>query len=299
MWGTYVGDDINIVLVGFEKHSQNWPRISQLWTVTIFFSKTVVKIRTKISTAFLHYVGKLCVQWHQNRMAGVWETLPKLTKKEQIVYFFYFFFKTCRNDSKDFFTAILHFMGDLYVQWHQHLKLGFNKQLKLTKEQPIVNILNFFKDSRHDSNEFFYSHSKAYWSPLENSVRFERNFLQPFSTMWGTYVCNVINIVWLGFEKPSQNWHRTSQFLTNSFFFQKLSKRLDRKLQQPFYTMSGTYVCNDTNIVLLGFEKHSQNWPRNSQLWTFSILSQTLDTFRTKFSTAILHYMGDLCVQWH
>ena len=27
-----------------------------------FFSKTVLTIRTKISTAFLHYVGDVCVQ---------------------------------------------------------------------------------------------------------------------------------------------------------------------------------------------------------------------------------------------
>ena len=42
------------------------------------------------------------------------------------------------------------------------VRLGFEKQSKLTKEQPIVNFFNFFKDSQHDSNEIFYSHSKAY-----------------------------------------------------------------------------------------------------------------------------------------
>ena len=36
------------------------------------------------------------------------------------------------------------------------------------------------------------------------SKRFERNFLQPFYTILESYMCNGIEIVWLGCEKPSQ-----------------------------------------------------------------------------------------------
>ena len=35
------------------------------------FSKTVHTIRTKFSTVILHHNRVLCVQWHQNRMAGM------------------------------------------------------------------------------------------------------------------------------------------------------------------------------------------------------------------------------------
>ena len=37
------------------------------------------------------------------------------------------------------------------------------------------------------------------------SIRFERNFLQPFCTILESYMCNGIKIVWLGCEKHSQN----------------------------------------------------------------------------------------------
>ena len=37
------------------------------------------------------------------------------------------------------------------------------------------------------------------------SIRFERNFLQLFYTIFESYMCNGIKIVWLGCEKHSQN----------------------------------------------------------------------------------------------
>ena len=36
------------------------------------------------------------------------------------------------------------------------------------------------------------------------SIRFERNFLQPFYTILESYMCNGIRILWLGCEKHSQ-----------------------------------------------------------------------------------------------
>ena len=130
--------------------------------------------------------------------------------------------------------------NDLNIVW-----LGFEKysQNWPRNSQLWRFSINCFKNCRNDSNEIFYSYSNPYWSPLRNSVRFKRNFLQ------------------------------------------------------PFYTVLGTWVCNDIKTVWLGFEKHSLNWPRISQLWTFSIFSKTVATIQTKFSIAILHYMGDLCVQ--
>ena len=45
------------------------------------FSKTVHRIFTKFCTVILHPKGPLRVQRHQNRMAGMWETQPKLAQK--------------------------------------------------------------------------------------------------------------------------------------------------------------------------------------------------------------------------
>ena len=46
------------------------------------FSKTVHTIRTKLFTVILHRIRALCVQLHQNLMAGISETWPKLVLKK-------------------------------------------------------------------------------------------------------------------------------------------------------------------------------------------------------------------------
>ena len=91
-----------------------------------------------------------------------------------------FFSKTVVTIRTKISTAILHNLGTYMCNDINIIKLGFEKQPKLTKEQPIVNFFNFFKNCRNDLNE---------------------NFLQPFYTLWGTYVCIEINIVRLGFKK--------------------------------------------------------------------------------------------------
>ena len=61
------------------------------------FSKTVHTIRTKFSTFILHHIRVLYVQWHQNRMAGMRETVPKLAQewpKTAIFRLFSIFTKT-------------------------------------------------------------------------------------------------------------------------------------------------------------------------------------------------------------
>ena len=75
---------------------------------------------------------------------------------------FSFFSKTVITIRPKFSTPILHYMGAYVCNEINIVKLQFEKHPKLTKEQPIVNFFNVFKDSRHDSNEIFYSHSKLY-----------------------------------------------------------------------------------------------------------------------------------------
>ena len=80
-------------------------------------------------------------------------------------------------------------------------------------------------------------------------------------------------ITWIPYGWDFRNIAKTDQGTANCELFQfchTLSTRFERNFLQPFYTLWGTYVCNVINIVWLGFEKHSRNWPRNSQLWTFS-----------------------------
>ena len=116
------------------------------------------------------------------------------------------------------------------------VRLGFKKQPKLTKDQPFVNFFNFVKNSRNDSKEIFYSHFKAYRSPLKNSVRFERKFVQLFHTMWGFYVCNEINIVRLGFKKQPKL--TKEQPFVNFFSFVKNSRH---DSNENFYSHSKPY----------------------------------------------------------
>ena len=73
-----------------------------------------------------------------------------------------FFSKTVLTIRTKISTAI-HFIWGTYVCSDNNIvKLGFEKQPKLTKEQPIVNFFTFFKDSQHHSNEIFHSHFEAY-----------------------------------------------------------------------------------------------------------------------------------------
>ena len=104
--------------------------------------------------------------------------------------------------------------------------------------------MNFFiqyysKNCRNDSNDIFYSPSKPYWSRLENSLRFERKFLQPFYKMWGTFLCNVINIVWLRFEKHCRKWPRNSQLWTVTIFF----KNDSNENFNSHFTLCGGPLC--------------------------------------------------------
>ena len=55
-----------------------------------FFSKTVLTIRTKISTAILHYMGTY-VSNDNNIVKLAFEKQPILTKEQPIVNFFNFF----------------------------------------------------------------------------------------------------------------------------------------------------------------------------------------------------------------
>ena len=52
------------------KISPKMTKNSHFLTFSIY-SKTVHTIRTEFSKVFLHHIRVLCVQWHQNRMAGI------------------------------------------------------------------------------------------------------------------------------------------------------------------------------------------------------------------------------------
>ena len=48
------------------------------------------------------------------------------------------------------------------------------------------------------------SHFWTVFNSLESSLRFKPTFLQPFYAILESYLSNGIKIVWLGFEKRSQ-----------------------------------------------------------------------------------------------
>ena len=80
-----------------------------------------------------------------------------------------------------------------------------------TANLPIVNFFSFFKHCQ----------------------RLERNFLQPFYTIWATFVCNETKIARLGFMKQPKL--TMEQPFVNFFqLCQKQSTRFERKFLQSF-----------------------------------------------------------------
>ena len=85
---TYCWDVRNIA-----KNSPNMAKKQPFFDFFSILSKTDHTIRTKFSTVILHHIRVLYVQWHQNRMAGMWETakvIPKMAKKQPFFDFFCF-----------------------------------------------------------------------------------------------------------------------------------------------------------------------------------------------------------------
>ena len=68
------------------------------------FSKTVLTIRTKISTAILHYMGDLCEKLHYYRKAGIRET-AKIDQRTANCQLFQFFFKDSQHHSNEIFHS--------------------------------------------------------------------------------------------------------------------------------------------------------------------------------------------------
>ena len=105
MSDSYRCDGIEIVWLAFEKRSHKYTKYGKKTAVLFFFSffsNTVLAVRTKVYTVFLHHIGVLYVQWQQSRIAGNREPNPKWPKKLPIVDFF-ICSKRGLNDSNEFF----------------------------------------------------------------------------------------------------------------------------------------------------------------------------------------------------
>ena len=119
---------------------------------------------------------------------------------------------------------------------------------KMTKKQPVSNF--------SQSSQIL-------------SLRFERNFLQSFYTKLESFMCNSIKIV-CALETKKQvalndqemaNWELLQ-------FFSKNVHAIERSFLQPFYTFSGSYVCNGIKIVCISkllFDKHCKKESKNDQ----------------------------------
>ena len=69
-----------------------------------FFSKTVLTIRTKISTPISLYMGDLCEKLHYYRKAGIRET-AKIDQRTANCQLFQFFFKDSQHHSNEIFHS--------------------------------------------------------------------------------------------------------------------------------------------------------------------------------------------------
>ena len=70
-------------------HSRNIAKSTPklFWFFFSIFSNTVLAVRTKVYTVFLHHIGVLYVQWHQSRIAGIREPNPKWPRNCQLCFF--------------------------------------------------------------------------------------------------------------------------------------------------------------------------------------------------------------------
>ena len=118
---------------------------------------------------------------------------------------FFNFFKYCRYDSSYFPIAFLHQIRVLYVQWHQNW-MRFRNKTKSSPKWPGKGQLR----------------TPSVFSKNVNAI--ERNFLQSFYTVLGSYVCNGIKIVWLWSNKHSKKESKNYQKTTSFDLFTNFSK---------------------------------------------------------------------------
>ena len=125
----------------------------------------------------------------------------------------------------------LHHIRVFYVQLHQNCFAAIEKRNqrnpKVTKKLPIVNICNFEKTVK----------------------QIEQKFLV-FLIILGPYLCNGKKNFRLGFEKQSTLDKNDQKTTFGRFsFFSKLSLRFEQIFLQPFHTILGSAMA---------FEKQSQ-----------------------------------------
>ena len=149
------------------------PKMAKNSTKTVIFrlfsifSKTVYTIRTKLSTVILHHIRVLYVQWHQNRMAGMWETWPKLSQKwpkNSQFSFFFRFSQNCQYHSKEIFYS------------HSSPYYGPLCAISLNSYDWDVRIIAKINPKSAKKQLFF----DFFWFSQKLSIRFERTFVQSF-----------------------------------------------------------------------------------------------------------------------
>ena len=109
----------------------------------------------------LHHIRVLYVQWHQNRMAGMWETYPNLTQKwPKNSHFstFFDFLKNCPYDSNEiFYSYSTPYYGPLCTIslnsycWDVRNIAKFGP--KMAKKQSFFDFFDFLTNCSYDSNE--------------------------------------------------------------------------------------------------------------------------------------------------
>ena len=168
----------------------------------------------------------------------------------------------------------------------------------MTKKLPIVDFFHFLEKGLNDSNEFFYSHSPPYhgakndqknysqndqkntncWLfPFSRKVseRFERTFLQPFSTLSWSYLCNGIKIVCLRSKTHSQRQPQKdekSHYWTLFQFSEKLVTIRTKISAVILHHNRTIFVQRDQNWksgICVTKPKFYHNGPKTGHFWTF------------------------------
>ena len=134
--------------------------------------------------------------------------------------------------------------------------------------------------------------------------------------MWGTYVCNEINIVRLGFKKhpkltKEQPFVNFFNFVENSRhdsneFSTVILNHIEVVSKTPYDSNENFYnrftLCEGPMCAMLitsycwDLRNIAEIDQGTAKCELLQFFSKTVVTIRTKISTAILHLMGDLCV---
>ena len=151
-----------------------------------------------------------------------------------------FFLKTSRRSNEIFYSHFTPFLGPLCAMSSKPFDCDLTNIVKsspkVTKKQPVLNILQLFQIL---------------------ALQFERNFLQSIYTILGSYVCNGFKIVFLWSHKHSKKESKNDQKTTSFDLFTSFSNTV-----LTVRTKFSAVILNDISVLKVQWHQN-----RMSVIW--------------------------------